>query len=178
MPSGYEERVARPSLATHVSHPLGVYAPRRLPVRLGVYCPTVKSIRFSTVPAASRTSTCHAPVQSAGTVFLLQVRQGELPTASSTSPTWVSPWNQTWWIVVAAVAPVTLVQSTTWPTSTGNAVPVSCGTRSRTDRATTASATLTLTVGAAAGAAACGAGLGAFFAAGAFAQSKGRAANL
>src|SRR2546422_10467690 len=102
-------REVRQGLATRSSYPLGVYAPRRPPLRLGVYCPTVKSIRFSTVPAASRTSTCQAPVQSAGTVFLLQVRQGELPTASSTSPTWVSPWNQKWWIVVAAGAPVTLV---------------------------------------------------------------------
>src|SRR5437016_10540282 len=125
------------------------HSPRTTPS----YCPTVKSIRFSTGPVASRTSTCQAPVQSAGTAFLLQVRQGEPPTASSTSPTWVSPWNQTWWIVVAAVAPLTLVQSTTWPTSVGNAVPVSCGTRSTTDRATTASATLTLAAGAAAGAA-------------------------
>src|SRR3989441_3665967 len=80
------------------------HSPRTTPS----YCPTVKSIRFSTVPAGSRTSTCQAPLQSAGTAFLLQVRQGEPPTASSTSPTWVSPWNQTWWIVVAAIAPLTL----------------------------------------------------------------------
>jgi len=75
------------------------------------YCPTVKSIRFSTVPAASRTSTCHAPVQSAGTVFLLHVRHGDPPTCSSTSPTWVSPWNHTWWML-APSAPATFVQQT------------------------------------------------------------------
>src|SRR5438445_872922 len=120
------------------------HSPRTTPA----YCPSVKSIRFNTVPAASRTSTCQAPVQSAGTVFLLQVRQGEPPTASSTSPTWVSPWKQTWWIAGAAVAPVTLVQSTSWPQSAGNAVPVSWGTGSSTDRETTASVTRTLTVGA------------------------------
>src|SRR2546425_6704039 len=110
------------------------------------YWPTVKSTRFTTVPAASRTSTCHAPVQSAGTVFRLQVRHGEPPTCSSTSPTCVSPWNHTWWIVVSAPAgaPLTLVQNTSWPTSTGNTEPVSCGTRSTTFFATAASSTLTL----------------------------------
>src|SRR2546425_9028179 len=95
------------------------HSPRTTPS----YCPTVKSIRFSTVPAGSRTSTCQAPVQSAGTVFLLQVRQGEPPTASSTSPTWVSPWNQTWWIAVAAVAPPPLVHSTPPPPAARNPGP-------------------------------------------------------
>src|SRR5439155_2137392 len=66
------------------------------------YCPTVKSIRFSTAPAASLTSTCQAPVKSAGTVLRLHVRHGEPPTCSSTSPTWVSPWNHTWWSAVPA----------------------------------------------------------------------------
>src|SRR3989454_4975827 len=42
-----------------------------------VYCPTVKSILFNTVPAASLTSTCQAPVQSAGTVLRLHVRSEE-----------------------------------------------------------------------------------------------------
>src|SRR5207245_11739891 len=73
------------------------------------YCPTVKSIRFSTVPAASRTSTCQAPVQSAGTVLRLHVRQGDPPTCSSTSPTCVSPWNHTWWMLEPP-APSSLVQ--------------------------------------------------------------------
>src|ERR1043166_283128 len=116
------------------------------------YCPTVKSIRFSTVPAASCTSTCHAPVQSGGTVFLLQVRHGDPPTCSSTSPTWGSPWNHTWWMLEPS-APATLVQQTSWPTSAGNVLPVSCGCRSTTALATTASATSTAAgVGAAAGA--------------------------
>src|SRR5690348_7021560 len=115
------------------------------------YCPTVKSNRFSTAPDASRTSTCHAPVQSAGTVFLLHVRQGDPPTCSSTSPTWVSPWNHTWWMLPPP-APVTLVQQMSWPTSAGNALPVSCGARSRTDLAIAASSTVIWVAGATAGA--------------------------
>src|SRR5207247_3583212 len=51
------------------------------------YYPTVKSILFSTVPDASLTSTCQAPVHSAGTVFRLHVRHGDPLTCSSTSPT-------------------------------------------------------------------------------------------
>src|SRR6267154_1238427 len=116
------------------------------------YCPTVKSSLYSTVPAASFTSTCQAPVHSAGTALRLQVRQGDPPTCSSTSPTCVSPWNHTWWML-APPAPSTLVQQLSWPTSAGNAAPVSCGCRSSTDRATTASTTVTDGV-AAAGAAA------------------------
>src|SRR5439155_252292 len=107
------------------------------------YYPTVKSILFSTVPDASLTSTCQAPVHSAGTVFRLHVRHGDPLTCSSTSPTCVSPWNHTWWIVVSlpAGAPLSLVQHTTWPTSGVNAEPVSWGARSTTDFATTASLT-------------------------------------
>src|SRR6266516_3728447 len=107
------------------------------------YYPTVKSILFSTVPDASLTSTCQAPVHSAGTVFRLHVRHGDPLTCSSTSPTSVSPWNHTWWIVVSlpAGAPLSLVQHTTWPTSGVNAEPVSWGARSTTDFATTASLT-------------------------------------
>src|SRR5207237_6268788 len=98
---------------------------------------------FSTVPDASLTSTCQAPVHSAGTVFRLHVRQGDPLTCNSTSPTCVSPWNHTWWIVVSlpAGAPLSLVQHTTWPTSGVNAEPVSWGARSTTDFATTASLT-------------------------------------
>src|SRR2546426_1030259 len=51
------------------------------------YCPTVKSILLSTVPASSRISTCHAPLASAGTVLRLQPRHGEPPIVSETSPT-------------------------------------------------------------------------------------------
>src|SRR5207237_8225101 len=61
------------------------------------YCPTVKSILFSTVPEASLTSTCQGPVQSGGTLFLLHVRQGDPLTCSSTSQTCVSPWHHTGW---------------------------------------------------------------------------------
>src|SRR5205814_1743296 len=59
--------------------------------------------------AASLTSTCQAPVQSAGTVLRLHVRQGDPPTCSSTSPTCVSPWNHTWWMLEPP-APSSLVQ--------------------------------------------------------------------
>src|SRR5213078_4536135 len=83
----------------------------------------------------------------------LHVRHGEPPTCSSTSPTWVSPWNHTWWSAVPA-APLTLVHRTSWPTSTGNTEPVSCGTRSTTFFATAASSTLTLAAAGCAGAAA------------------------
>src|ERR1700752_3507700 len=88
------------------------------------YCPTVKSIRLSTVPASSRISTCHAPFASAGTVFLLHVLHGDPPTVSGTSPTSVSPKNHTW-CNVCPLAPVARIHSTTDPTLSGNAVPVS-----------------------------------------------------
>src|SRR5881628_1113904 len=52
-------------------------------------------------------------------------------------------------------APSTLVQQLSWLTSAGNAAPVSCGCRSTTDFATTASTTVTD------GVAAAGAGAGA-----------------
>src|SRR5204862_1776316 len=122
-------------------------------VRPAPYYPTVKSILFSTVPDASLTSTCQAPVHSAGTVFRLHVRHGDPLTCSSTSPTCVSPWNHTWWIAVPP-APLTLVHRTSWPTSTGNTDPVSCATRSTTFFATAASSTLTLAAAGSAGAAA------------------------
>src|SRR2546425_3235146 len=122
------------------------------------YCPPVKSSLFSPVPAASFTSTCQAPVHSAGTVLRLQVRQGDPPTCNSTSPTCVSPWNHTWW-TLAPPAPSSLTQQINCATSAGNTVPVSCGCRSSTDRATTASTTVTDGV-AAAGAAGAGGGGG------------------
>src|SRR3989442_600213 len=123
------------------------------------YCPTVKSSLFSTVPAASFTSTCQAPVHSAGTVLRLQVRQGDPPTCNSTSPTCVSPWNHTWWML-APPAPSTLIQQINCATSAGNTVPVSCGCRSSTDRATTASTTVTDGVAAAGAGGAGGGGAG------------------
>src|SRR6266849_1319442 len=117
------------------------------------YCPTVKSSLFSTVPAASFTSTCQAPVHSAGTALRLQVRHGEPPTCSSTSPTCVSPWNHTWWIVAApADAPDTLVKNTSVPTVSGNVVPLSWGTRSTTLLAITAASTVRAAAGAGGGA--------------------------
>src|SRR5882762_881570 len=122
---------------------------------MDVYCPTVKSILFSIAPAASFPSTCQAPVHSAGTVLRLHVRQGDPPTCSSTSPTCVSPWNHTWWMLEPP-APSSLVQQINCATSAGNTAPVSCGCRSKIDRATTASTTFTCGA-AAAGAAAAGA---------------------
>src|SRR5207249_4917005 len=98
--------------------PLGVS------LNVSPYCPTVKSILFRTVPAASRISTCHAPLASAGIVLRLHVLHGDPPTASDTSPTCSSPWNQTWcsdW----PLPPVTRIHSTTVPTLSGKAVPVS-----------------------------------------------------
>src|SRR5579859_7623921 len=74
---------------------LPAFRPLRRRHFAGAAAPTVKSTRFTTAPDASRTSTCHAPVQSGGTVLRLQVRQGEPPISSATSATWVSPWNQT-----------------------------------------------------------------------------------
>src|SRR2546427_8382807 len=143
------------------------------------YCPTVKSSLFSTVPAASFTSTCQAPVQSAGTVLRLQVRQGDPPTCNSTSPTCVSPWNHTWWML-APPAPSTLIQQINCATSAGNTVPVSCGCRSSTDRATTASTTVTDGVAAAgaAGAAAGGGALLGVLRGGAPAGGRGGAAGV
>src|SRR3989441_8210590 len=119
------------------------------------YCPTVKSSLFSTVPAASFPSPCQAPVHSAGTVLRLQVRQGDPPTCNSTSPTCVSPWTHTWWML-APPPPSTLIQQINCATSAGNTVPVSCGCRSSTDRATTASTTVTDGVAAAGAAGAAG----------------------
>src|SRR5213593_2184193 len=55
-------------------------------------------------------------------------------------------------------APSTLVQQLSWLTSAGNAAPVSCGCRSRTDFATTASTTVTDGVAAAGAGAGAGAG--------------------
>src|SRR5579872_6058783 len=56
--------------------------------------------------------------------------------------------------MLVPAAPLSLVQHTTCPTSAGKAVPVSCGARSTTDFATTASATLIAGAVDAAGAAA------------------------
>src|SRR6266436_6658600 len=80
-----------------------------------LYWPTVKSIRFITLPASSRISTCHAPLASAGTVLRLHVLHGDPPIVSGTSPTWSPPWNQTL-CSVCPLPPVTRIHSTTVPT--------------------------------------------------------------
>src|SRR6185437_5727488 len=115
------------------------------------YCPTVKSILLITVPISSRISTCHAPFASAGIVLRLHVRHGDPPIVSGTLPTSSPPWNQTL-CSVCPLPPVTRIHSTTVPTLSGKAEPVSCGVRSTTDRARTAS-TLTLLAAAGGGAA-------------------------